>query len=250
MYQCGGGLAAHRVLAVAEDGTLLVRADHLSRPLERIPPARVVGTLRLEAPMARLLTGPPLGRWLGTALCVAARPAPLRLARRLADLAPRTRGEARIEPVRRDGLRDGESAALAADLGRVGLTPRVAGLDAVSELLARGAVAFARDGAGRPVGAVRLDPVGEGAYVAIGLRRRWQRKGIGSALLDWAVGEASRRPFAWLRAEIRRDDVSSRALFRRAGFRLQAADLRRYGDGTPIDCFEWRPEASPGPRQR
>jgi RimJ/RimL family protein N-acetyltransferase len=74
---------------------------------------------------------------------------------------------------------------------------------------------------GRPVGQVRLQDRGRGPEVALFVEERARGRGIATAALALALEEARG---TWARAyavaKVRLDNVASRRLFERAGFRL------------------------------
>jgi ribosomal-protein-alanine N-acetyltransferase len=70
-----------------------------------------------------------------------------------------------------------------------------------------------------------VNPPDEGWINNIAVRRDWQRTGIGRALLDDLLGEATRRGVLHLLLEVAADNAPAQHLYARYGF--EAVGLRR-----------------------
>lgn len=74
----------------------------------------------------------------------------------------------------------------------------------------------AEDAEGRPIGTARLTPDGRVGRMAV--LQQWRRRGVGSALLEAAVGLAGRLGFRTLSAHAQ---VQAAGFYARRGFRAQ-----------------------------
>jgi ribosomal protein S18 acetylase RimI-like enzyme len=145
----------------------------------------------------------------------------------------------RLGPSRSPEIREIEalSAAYLRDLSRLGLWLDAA-VSEVEDGASRRPLVLALVSGRRLWGGVRVDPRGEGGVIQIALEPALRGRGHGRALLAHTVAVARARGLAFLDAEIARDNQASLALFRGAGFTLEApavaVHLRRR---TPFDRY-------------
>jgi hypothetical protein len=240
VYESGGALRAHRVVAAAP-GALLTRPDRPGAALERVPLDRVRGVWIDGAGMRNVFLRPQAGRVVSRLSAAVARPGGLAAARALlrrADVLP--------APALRLGIARGGPEDLLRTLNAVGHSPRQPSLEALAEAfldpgapgVPTGFVAVARS-LGRVIGAILVEGDGEtkAGRLTLALRRGYRRGTLAAALLELVADEAMHRGFEALFAEAREGAPESGGLDA-TGFVLLEADHRRVpATGTRIGRY-------------